>query len=78
MDLSRRAGLPLLFLTHNLPLARSIADDVVVMQAGAISEEGSVNDVLRAPKDPYPAQLLADAPKRRSRGNGDGPGHHAI
>jgi len=63
MDLSRRAGLSLLFLTHNLPLARSIADDVVVMQAGAICEEGSVNDVLRAPKDPYPVQLLADAPK---------------
>jgi ABC-type dipeptide/oligopeptide/nickel transport system ATPase component len=53
----------LLFLTHNLPRARSIAHDVVVMHEWAICEQGAVSDVLRAPKDPYPAQLLADAPK---------------
>jgi peptide/nickel transport system ATP-binding protein len=53
----------LLFLTHNLPLARGIADGVAVMHAGTICEDGSVNDVLQAPKDRCPAQLHADAPK---------------
>jgi len=67
MDLSRRAGSSLLFLTHNLSLTRSIADDVVVVQAGAICEEGSVNDPLRAPKDPIWRSFSQTHRKRRSR-----------
>ena len=66
MDLLRRLqaerGLSLLFITHNLPLVRSIADNVV-MREGAVCEQGVVSEVLQAPKDPYTAQLLADAPK---------------
>jgi peptide/nickel transport system ATP-binding protein len=60
--LQAERGLSLLFITHNLPLVRSIADDVVVMHEGRICERGAVSDVLLAPKDPYTAQLLSDAP----------------
>jgi peptide/nickel transport system ATP-binding protein len=56
-------GLSLLFITHNLPLVRSVADHVAVMNGGRICEQGPVGEVLRAPNDPYTAQLLADAPK---------------
>ncbi len=61
--LQAERGLSLLFITHNLPLVRSIAGDVVVMHDGKICERGSVSGVLEAPKDAYTVQLLADAPK---------------
>jgi len=41
----------------------SVAGRVVVMHNGTICEHGSVTDVLQSPKDPYTAQLLADAPQ---------------
>lgn len=56
-------GLSLIFITHNLPLVRSIADQVVVMNGGRICESGTVSQVLQDPKDAYTAQLLADVPK---------------
>jgi peptide/nickel transport system ATP-binding protein len=56
-------GLSLIFITHNLPLVRSIADQVVVMNGGRICESGTVAQVLQDPKDAYTAQLLADVPK---------------
>jgi peptide/nickel transport system ATP-binding protein len=60
--LQAERGLSLLFITHNLPLVRSIADHVAVMNKGVICESGTVSQVLAEPKDPYTAQLLADAP----------------
>ena len=61
--LQAERGLSLLFITHNLPLVRSVADDVVVMHDGKICERGGVSDVLEAPKDAYNVQLLTGAPK---------------
>jgi len=61
--LQAERGLSLLFITHNLPLVRSVADHVAVMNKGQICEQGPVADVLSAPMDPYTVQLLADAPK---------------
>jgi peptide/nickel transport system ATP-binding protein len=61
--LQAERGLSLLFITHNLPLVRSVADDVAVMNKGRICEHGPVGEVLAAPRDPYTVQLLADAPK---------------
>ena len=55
-------GLALLFITHNLPLVRSIADDVTVISAGQICEHGPVARVLTAPSHAYTRQLLADVP----------------
>ena len=56
-------GLGILFVTHNLPLVRSIAQRVLVMQEGRIVESGAVADVLAAPSDAYTQRLLADAPR---------------
>jgi peptide/nickel transport system ATP-binding protein len=61
--LQHERGLSMIFITHNLPLVRSIADHVVVMNDGRICERGTVTEVLEAPKDAYTAQLLADVPK---------------
>jgi peptide/nickel transport system ATP-binding protein len=61
-ELQREMQLGLLFVTHNLALIRTIADEVCVMSNGTIVESGKVDHVLDAPRDPYTKALLADTP----------------
>jgi peptide/nickel transport system ATP-binding protein len=61
-SLQRDLGLAMLFVTHNLPLVRSIAQRVAVMSKGSIVELGTVTQVLSAPKDDYTSRLLSDTP----------------
>jgi peptide/nickel transport system ATP-binding protein len=61
-ELQRELGLAMLFVTHNLPLVRSIAQRVAVMSAGRIVELGAVEHVLHAPTADYTKALLADTP----------------
>ena len=61
-ELQRELGLAMLFVTHNLPLVRSIAQRVAVMSAGRIVELGPVEQVLQSPSDDYTQRLLADTP----------------
>ena len=61
-ELQRDLGLSMLFVTHNLPLVRSIAQRIAVMSHGRIVELGGVAQVLEAPKDEYTSRLLSDTP----------------
>jgi peptide/nickel transport system ATP-binding protein len=61
-ELQRELGLGLLFVTHNLALIRTIAQEVVVMREGRVVERGLVDSVLDAPQAPYTKQLLSDTP----------------
>jgi peptide/nickel transport system ATP-binding protein len=60
--LQRDLGLAMLFVTHNLPLVRSIAQRVAVMSNGRIVELGRVDDILETPAEPYTRRLLSDTP----------------
>jgi oligopeptide/dipeptide ABC transporter ATP-binding protein len=51
-----------LFITHDMGVVAEIADRVVVMYAGAVVESGPVAAVLRRPRHPYTAALLASVP----------------
>jgi peptide/nickel transport system ATP-binding protein len=55
-------GLSMLFITHNLAVVRSIAQEVVVLSDGVIVEHGPVDQVLDHPTHAYTQQLLADLP----------------
>jgi peptide/nickel transport system ATP-binding protein len=68
LRLQAERGLSLLFITHNLPLVRSIADDVTVISAGQVCERGSVTQVLTAPQEAYTRQLIADVPSFENPG----------
>jgi peptide/nickel transport system ATP-binding protein len=61
-ELQREMRLGLLFVTHNLALIRTIAEEVAVMNAGRIVEAGKVESVLGSPQDDYTKALLADTP----------------
>jgi peptide/nickel transport system ATP-binding protein len=55
-------GMGMLFITHDLNLAASICDRVVVMSAGRIEEEGPALRVFSRPQAAYTARLVAATP----------------
>jgi peptide/nickel transport system ATP-binding protein len=62
-QLRRELGLSYLFITHNLGVVAYLADQVAVMQAGRIVEQGTGQDVLQRPQHPYTRSLLAAVPR---------------
>ncbi|ADO42624.1 dipeptide ABC transporter ATP-binding protein [Ketogulonicigenium vulgare] len=54
--------LTMLFVSHDLGVIRHVSDRVLVMNAGEIVEEGSVDQVFNAPAHPYTQSLLAALP----------------
>jgi peptide/nickel transport system ATP-binding protein len=63
-------SLSMLFITHNLALVRSIAQQVIVMSLGRIVESGPVEAVLDNPQAEYTQRLLEDVPKFSDVGSG--------
>jgi len=61
--LQEERGISYLFITHDLSIVPTVADEVAVMKAGKIVEQGSVEAVMRSPRHPYTRRLLAAAPK---------------
>ena len=59
-DLRAELGMSYLFVSHDLNVVRLLCDDVIVMQAGRIVEQGKAADVLASPSSPY-TQALVDA-----------------
>ena len=62
-ELQRELGVSYLFITHNIGVVEYIADDVAVMQRGAIEEMGAAQSVLGAPQREYTRALLAAVPR---------------
>jgi peptide/nickel transport system ATP-binding protein len=62
-ELQREQGLAYLFITHNIGVVEYIADDIAVMQAGRIVEQGRCEAVLRQPRDSFTQTLLAAVPR---------------
>jgi peptide/nickel transport system ATP-binding protein len=60
--LVRDLGVAMIFVTHHLPLVRSLADTVAVMNRGELVEYGCVDEVLDNPQAEYTKNLLADTP----------------
>jgi peptide/nickel transport system ATP-binding protein len=60
--LRRELGIALVFVTHDLAVARKIADRVCVMYLGRIVEEGPTDSVCTGLGHPYTSALLAAVP----------------
>ncbi|MBS1879166.1 MAG: ABC transporter ATP-binding protein [Actinobacteria bacterium] len=61
-ELQTDFGLSLLFITHNLGLVATIADDLLVLEDGVICERGVTSSVLGNPQHQYTKRLIAAAP----------------
>jgi peptide/nickel transport system ATP-binding protein len=61
-DLRRDLGLALLFITHDLGVVATVADEVIVLESGTVRERGATETILEQPRDPYTRRLLESAP----------------
>jgi peptide/nickel transport system ATP-binding protein len=61
-ELQRELGLSMVFVTHNLPLVRSIAQKVAVLADGSIVEYGETAAMLANPQQEYTRHLISDTP----------------
>jgi oligopeptide/dipeptide ABC transporter ATP-binding protein len=67
-ELQTSSGTAMIFISHDLALMRTVADQIIVMYAGRIVEQGATSEVLDSPRHPYTAALLAAAPRLGLRG----------
>ncbi|GAN54163.1 ABC transporter ATP-binding protein [Tanticharoenia sakaeratensis] len=63
-DLRARLGLAMLFISHDLAVVRQLSDRMAVMYLGSVVEEGPTEALLRMPRHPYTAALMAAVPTR--------------
>ncbi|GAA3628375.1 ABC transporter ATP-binding protein [Microbacterium awajiense] len=61
-DLQRDLGFGCLFVTHDLAVVDLLADRIAVMHNGKLVEQGTRDQILRNPKDPYTQRLIAAVP----------------
>jgi peptide/nickel transport system ATP-binding protein len=61
--LQEEEGMSVLFITHDMGVVAEIADRVVVMYKGKAVEQGSTEQVFRAPRAPYTQALLSAVPR---------------
>ncbi len=61
-NLQQELGFACLFVTHDLAVVDVLADRICVMQRGRIVEQGTRDQILRNPQEPYTQRLLAAVP----------------
>jgi len=58
LDLQQQHGLTYILIAHDLALVAQIADEIAVMDAGAVVEHASTAELLAAPRHPRTRELL--------------------
>src|SRR4051794_31234240 len=62
-QLQREFGSAIIMITHDLGVVAEIADDVTVMYAAEIVEQGTVDEIFKKPHHPYTWGLFGSLPK---------------
>ena len=62
LDLRNKFSLSYIFIAHDLPVVKDLADRVIVMKSGKIIEEGVVDEVFNFPREKYTKDLLKASP----------------
>ncbi|RPH60892.1 MAG: ABC transporter ATP-binding protein, partial [Chloroflexi bacterium] len=62
-DLQETANMSIMFITHNLGVIASMAEEIVVMYMGKAVEEGKTLEIFQNPKHPYTQALLRSIPR---------------
>src|SRR3954447_8773900 len=66
--IQQRTGAALLLITHDLGVVAEMVDNVIVMYAGQVVEQGTVEEVLIEPRMPYTMGLIESIPSVEKRG----------
>lgn len=61
-DVQKRTGVSMLFITHDLALARWFADRAVVLFRGTLCEDTAIPELYERPRHPYTANLIEAVP----------------
>lgn len=62
-DLRAEADISYIFITHDLAVARFVADEVIVMERGRVVERGPADAVLSDPHESYTRRLIDSVPR---------------
>ena len=60
-----KTGASFVFISHDLSTVASFADEIVVLYAGRVVEQGPVDEVLTPPFHPYTRLLISSVPEMR-------------
>lgn len=60
--LNRELGISIVYITHDLTTAFQICDNIMILYRGTVSEAGSVERVIGAPRHPYSQLLVSSIP----------------
>lgn len=64
-NLKNKIGVSFVFISHDLSTVASFADEIVVLYAGRVVEQGPTDEVLSPPYHPYTRLLIASVPELR-------------
>ena len=67
-DLQKKLGMAIIMITHDLGVIAQLCDEVVVMYAGSICEQGTADEIFYNPKHEYTKGLLRSIPTDQSNG----------
>ena len=66
--LKQERGLSVIFITHDLGVVANMADEIAVMYAGKIVEQGTAEEIFYDPRHPYTWALLSAMPDLHTKG----------
>jgi len=61
LDLQNERGISMLFVTHDIGVARKVSDRIAVLHGGRIVENAPAHRVIANPEHPYTKQLIGVA-----------------
>ncbi|MCR5136297.1 MAG: ABC transporter ATP-binding protein [Oscillospiraceae bacterium] len=67
-DLQRELGMAIIMITHDLGVVAQLCDEVIVMYAGSICEQGTAEEIFYNPKHEYTKGLLHSIPTADTAG----------
>ena len=70
-DLQESVNMAIMFITHNLGVIASMADEIVVMYMGKAVEQAKVIELFKDAKHPYTQALLRSIPKLGEKKKGE-------
>jgi iron(III) transport system ATP-binding protein len=64
-ELQQRLGLTVVYVTHDQAEAMAVSDRIIVMNRGAVAQDGTPRALYEAPRDPFVAGFMGDANRAR-------------